>query len=407
MGLIKAAIGAIGGTLHDSWLDAIKCEDFDNSTLMIKKTTDNSIISRGSKIIVNPGQVALIVDTGKVLDASAEPGAFTFDASASPSLFAGDFGASFEEMWERFSFGGKPAKEQAVYFINTKEIVDNKFGTPAPIPYKDWGHPNFNPRTNSMYAMAVNIKAFGSYTFKVTDPFKFMSEIAGTATRYTKDLIGEQMKSEFIAAFRNTLSELGGDAYKVEAMDLPNKDDEILKAMAEKKYDSRITDRGLAIVSVAVESVKLDEESERKIHDYELSDAYTQSGYLAGATGHAMEAAAANPNGSVGAFMGMGMAQNAGMQNNMLGQMMQNQQAQTAQMAQQQAQPAQTVQTAQAARQAEPQVSAWVCDCGEKNNTGKFCQNCGKAMPQAIWDCKCGHKANTGKFCSECGAPRG
>lgn len=391
MGLIKAAVGAIGSTLHDTWLDAIKCDNLDNSTLMIKKTTPNGIISKGSRIIVNPGQAAIIVDNGNVLDAAAQPGQYTFDESTSPSFFSGDFGGVFMEMAERFTYGGSPAREQAVYFVNTKEIIDNKFGTPAPVPYKDWGHPNFNPRNNTMYPMAVNIKAFGTFTFKVSDPFKFIGQIGGTAQRYTKDMLEDQIKSEFIAVFKNTLAELGSDKYKIEAMDLPHKDDEIVSAMNGKKYDANILARGISIISVAVESIKFDEESDKKIRDYELSDAYTQSGYMAGATGRAMEAAANNKSGAMTGFMGVGMAQNVGGANNVLGNMMSAQQA------------------AQAAQQAAGDI--WACVCGCKTNKGKFCSECGKGRPAGSgWKCdKCGwkpeDKANPPKFCPECGDP--
>lgn len=391
MGLIRAALDSAKSTLHDTWLDAVKCEDFDNSTLMVKKTTDNGVISKGSRIIVNPGQVAIIVDNGKVLDAAAQPGPYTFDDSTSPSFFSGDFGGVFAEMAERFSYGGKVGREQAVYFINSKEIIGNKFGTPAPVPYKDWGHPNFNPRNNSMYPMAVNIKAFGTFTFKISDPFRFMNQIGGTAQRYTKDMLEQQIKSEFIAAFKNTLAELGSDKYRIEAMDLPHKDDEIVAAMCEKKYDAKIADRGITIVSVAVESIKFDEDSDKKIRDYELSDAYTQSGYMAGATGRAMEEAAKNPNGSMTGFMGVGMAQSAGNANNMLNSMM---------AAQQNAQAAQ-IQGADAG-------GTWDCKCSEKNNKNKFCASCGSPKPTGTgeWDCNCGKKGNKGKYCEQCGKER-
>lgn len=395
MGLIKAALGSIGGTLGDTWLDAVKCEDMQNSVLMVKKTTKNGVVSKGSRIIVNPGQVALIVDNGVILDGSAEPGAFIFDDSSSPSFFGGDFGDVFKEMWERFKYSGSPAREQAIYFFNSKEIIDNKFGTPAPIPYKDWGHPNFNPRNNTMYPMAVGIKAFGTYTFKIANPFVFMNAVGGTAVRYTKEMLTEQIRSEFIAVFKNTLAELGSNEYKIEAMDLPHKDDEILAAMQSKNYDAKIKERGIAILSVAVESIKFDEDSEKKVRDYELSDAYTQSGYMAGATGRAMENAAKNSAGAMGGFVGLGMAQGAGVgaAGNAAGMMaMQSEQIRQAQ---------------QAAGQTEAS-GGWKCDCGEEHNSGKFCASCGKAKPTGTgtWECGCGKKDNKGAFCSECGKKR-
>ncbi len=387
MGLIKAITGAIGGTLHDQWLDATKCEDMGNSVLMVKKTQPSGVVSKGSRIIVNPGQVALLVDNGQVLDGTAEPGAFTFDASSSPSLFGGEWGGMFKEMWERFKYGGAPAREQAVYFFNTKEILGNKFGTPAPVPYKDWGHPNFNPRNNQMYPMAVSIKAFGNFTFKIGDPFRFMSQVGGTADVYTKEMLVEQMRAEFVAAFKNTLAELGSDQYKIEAMDLPHKDDEILSAMNEKKYDARIAERGITLVSVAVESISFDEDSDKKIRDYELSDAYTQSGYLAGSTGRAMEGAAANTAGAMTGFMGMGLAQGMGGNATNLGGMMADQSARI---------------------NAQAQAAGWACPCGAQKNIGAYCASCGKAKPAGTgaWDCVCGNKGCTGLFCPACAKPR-
>ena len=136
MGLIKAAVGAIGSTLHDQWKEAIRCEEMGNDILMMKKTTKNGVISNGSTIIVGQGQCAIIYDNGKVIDATAEEGVYTFDSSSTPSFFAGQFGAVFKEMWQRFTYNGASAKQQAVFFFNTKEIIDNKFGTAAPIPFQ-------------------------------------------------------------------------------------------------------------------------------------------------------------------------------------------------------------------------------------------------------------------------------
>lgn len=413
MGLIKAAVGAIGSTLGDQWLDAIQCNNLDNDTLMVRVTSSTEQISKGSRIIVNPGQIALIVDTGKVLDATAEPGAYTFDESTSPSFFGGQFGAVFKEMWERFKYNGTPARGQAVYFFNAKEIIDNKFGSPAPIPYKDWGHPNFNPRTNSLYAMAVEIKVYGTYTFRITNPFAFMNNVAGTASVYKRADLSEQIRSEFIGVFRNTLTELGSDEYKVEALDLPHKDDEIVAAMKEKNYDVQIKERGLEIVSIAVTSIKFTEDSDKKIREYELSDAYTQSGYMAGAAGRAMETAAANNAGAMTGFMGFGMASNsAGSMGVNPSAAMAAQQAQIEKMQQAQAeQAAQAAAAATAAAQAQAQAAdnSWTCSCGNVN-TGKFCSECGSTKPEApaasdSWTCSCGN-VSAGKFCSNCGTKK-
>jgi len=400
MGLIQAAKNAITGTLHDQWLDAIKCDNMNDNTLMVRVTPPTGQISKGSRIIVQPGQLALIVDTGVIKDGTAEPGAYTFDDSTSPSFFGGQFGPVFKEMWERFKYNGTPARGQAVYFFNATEFFNNKFGTPAAIPYKDWGHPNFNPRTNSLYPMAVEIKVFGKYTFKIENPFVFMNNVAGTTNIYYKDQLVEQIRSEFISVFRNTLAELGSDEYKIEAMDLPHKDDEIITAMKAKNYDEPIKNRGIILLSVAVESIKFTEESNVKIREYELSDAYTQSGHLAGSAGRAMENAASNSSGAMTGFMGFGMATTAvGNMGVNPGAAMQSQKEQIDAMNAQKASDSQSENTSAQAS------DGWACECGTSSNNGKFCSECGKEKPETStngWTCSCG-AINGSKFCSECG----
>ena len=150
MGLIKATIGAVGSTLHDQWKEAIRCEDMNNEILMMKKTTKTGVITKNSTIIVGPGQCAIIYDNGKVIDATAEEGVYTFDESSSPSFFAGQFGAVFKEMWQRFTYNGATAKQQAVFFFNTKEIINNKFGTRAQIAFLEWSHPIHNQMSISI-----------------------------------------------------------------------------------------------------------------------------------------------------------------------------------------------------------------------------------------------------------------
>ena len=198
-------------------------------------------------------------------------------------------------MWERFKFGGADAKEQAVYFFNTKEILDNKFGTPAPIPFQDWSHPIPNQMTGSIQPLRVEVKCFGKYTFKIADPAVFMSRVAGTAAEFRKDAIVEQMRSEVIGSFQNVLNELGNSEHKTPVLELPSSTDEIKKVMDEKVFDQPIRDRGLSIVVFVVRSVTLDEESEKKIDNYELSsNSFMQQGTLVGAYANAVQDAANN-----------------------------------------------------------------------------------------------------------------
>ena len=415
MGLIKAAVGAIGSTLHDQWKEAIRCENMPNDVLMVKKTTPNGVISNKSTIIVAPGQCAVIFDNGRVLDATAEDGLYTFDSSSTPSLFAGQFGGMFKEMWQRFTYNGATAKQQAVYFFNIKEIMDNKFGTPAPVPYKDWGHPIMNARTNSYMAMSVEVKCFGRYTFKIIDPFLFMSQIAGTADVYRKSDLVEQMRAEVIGAFSNVMNSLGSDKYKIEVLELPNKTDEIKQIMDENVFDEPIRKRGIALQSFVVESLTLDDKSKEKIDNYEIGgDAYQQQGVMTGAYANAVQDAANNANGAMNGFMGIGMMNMASggafgaVANGNGAQPMQPQAAAAAQ-AQAPVTPQQPVEapvtTTQNVEEKKEEASCtWKCSKCGKENTGKFCSECGNKKEEGKFCRECGSKLDeNSKFCPECG----
>ena len=374
MGLIKAAVGAVGGTLHDQWKDYIRCEDLGNEILMKKVSTKNGIISKDSAIQVAPGQIAVIFDSGKILDATAEEGIYTFDQSSSPTFFAGQFGEVFKEMWGRFTYGGGVAKEQAVFYMNAKEIMDNKFGTPAPIPFQDWSHPIPNQMTGTMNPLRVEVKCFGKYTFKISDPCTFMSKIAGTADEYRKEDLCEQMRSEVIGAFQNVLNELGNSAHKVPVLELPSSTDEIKQTMDEKVFDQPIRDRGISLVGFVVESVTLDDESNKKIDNYELSsNSFMQQGTLTGAYADAVRDAANNPNGAANGFMGVGMMNMAS--GGMIG-------ATTQGAFQNKGVTAQDLAGNDSASDAAPtgEGSNFCPNCGKPVNGAKFCPNCGKEL---------------------------
>ena len=376
MGLIKAAAGAIGSTLHDQWKEAIRCEDMEDNVLMVKKTTPTGVITNKSTIIVAPGQCAIIYDNGRVIDATAEEGLYTFDESSTPSFFAGQFGAVFKEMWERFTYNGASAKQQAVFFFNIKEIMGNKFGTPAPVPFQDWSHPIPNQMTGNLTPMSLNVKCFGTYTFKIINTADFMNEIAGTADIYKKENIIEQIRSEVIATFQNVLNELGDSEHKVPVLELPSQTDEIKEMMDEKVFDEPIRKRGIEIVVFAVESVTLTQESEQKINNYELSsNTHMQQGTLVGSYAEAVKNAANNEGGAANGFLGIGMMNMA--TGGVLGGA-----AQGVWQNPQNAQVQQPIQGQQNNSQQEDK---------EDKESKKFCPNCGKKV----------EKGN--KFCPECG----
>lgn len=401
MGLIKAAIGAVGGTLHEQWEDLIKCDNMDNNTLMVKQTTATGQISKGSRIIVAPGQVAVIYDSGNILDATAEEGNYSFDESTSPSFFAGQFGAVFKEMWERFKYDGTPAKEQAVYFFNAKEIINNKFGTGAPVPFQDWSHAIPNQMTGSINPMSLNIRCYGTYTFKICDPALFMRQYAGSANIVTKDELLEQMRSEVIHALQNILNEMGNSVHKVPVDELPSYTDEIKKTLDEKVFDQPIRDRGMKLVSFAIESVTKDEESQRKINEYEHnSNSMMQQGRVL----DVMEKAASNEGGSANAFMGLGVMNMAS--GGMTGGVMQNAFSNPGPQATFDPYNKPAAPVTEEVKTEIKQPEAVKCtNCGTII-TGKFCTECGTPAPVKETGPKkcsnCGAEV-TGKFCTECG----
>lgn len=385
MGLIKAAKGAIGSTLKDQWKEAIRCEEMTDDVLMVKKTTQTGVISNGSTIIVAPGQCAIIYDNGRVIDATAEDGEYVFDASSTPSFFAGQFGETFKEMWERFTYNGESSKQQAVFFFNTKEIMENRFGTAIPVPFQDWSHPLLNEMTNSMAPLRVEIKCFGKYTFRISNPAVFMSEIAGTSNVYTKDELAEQIKSEMIGILQNIINELGNAEHKIPVLELPSQTDEIKQIIDERECDKNIKDRGLSLVGFVIESVTLTEESEAKIDNYEYStNTYLQKGKMVDAYSSAVEKAASNPSGVLGGMMGVGVlnmtsdgiikdiANKAFGHNN---EVVDNN-----------------------------QENKWECpNCKEKVE-GDFCSHCGTKRPEEKYCKHCGEKVQKdAKFCSKCG----
>lgn len=373
MGLIKAALTAASSTLHDQWEDYIKCDSLSNDVLVVKKTTDTGVISNKSRIQVSPGQVALIFDSGKIVDATAEEGIYTFDSSSSPSLFAGQFGEMFKEMWERFKFGGAAAKEQAIFFVNVKEILDNKFGSSSPMPYND-------PTYRNIY-----IRYHGLYSFKICDPFMFVQNIAGNIQgEYTKEMLMNQANAEFINAFDVALSSCSKEGIVFSS--LPSEQLRLARHMNEALDEEWKTRRGMEVVSVAIEKITPDDESRARIEKFDNAAMYGTQEYAAGrmvdATATAMENAASNANGAAAGFMGVGMM------NNMVGGM---------------GSPLNYINKEE--KKEEPKVEAKAekkcTKCGSVVE-GKFCSNCGTPVETVKHCVKCGMEVK-GNFCSNCG----
>jgi len=399
MGLIKAITGAAGGVLADQWKEFFYCESIPNDILMVKgkkKTSSRSsntkgednIISNGSGIAVADGQCMMIVEQGKVVEFCAEPGEFTYDTSTEPSIFAGSFGQSvldtFKAIGKRFTYGGDTGKDQRVYYFNTKEIVDNKFGTKNPIAFRV-----VDSRIN--FDVDVSLRCNGIYTFRLTDPLKFYTEIGGNVTEsYSKEALQDTMKTEFVSALGVSLAKLS--TLEIRPNQIPAHTEELEKYLNESLSDEWGA-RGIGDVKVAINPPTLTEEDQELLKTAQKTAMYkdpTMAGAtLVGAQADAMRMAASNEAGAMTGFMGMGMAMNAGGVNAQNLFAMGNQQQQ---MQQQQAAPA-------------PAENGWKCACGKVNN-GKFCTECGAKKPETEgWTCACG-SVNKGKFCPNCGAKK-
>ncbi len=398
MGLIKAAVGALGGTLADQWKEFFYCEALPPTILMTKgqkritsrssntKGNDN-IISNGSGIAVADGQCMIIVDQGKVVELCAEPGEFTYDTSSEPSIFAGNLGQSildtFKTMGRRITYGGDTGKDQRVYYFNTKELIDNKFGTPNPIPFRV---------VDNKIGLDLDtaVRCSGVYSYKITDPILFYTNVCGNvADSYPRETLDGQLKTEFISALQPAFGKLS--ELELRPNQIVTHNTEVEEAMNQVLSAKWRDLRGLEVVSVAFATVTIPDEDSEKIRELQRAAALRDPGLAAGtltaAQAEAMKSAAGNSAGAMTGFMGMGMAMNQGAAMNT-----QNLYAMSQQQQQQQ----------QAASPAAP-ADSWTCSCGAVA-TGKFCPECGKPR-QDGWTCSCG-AVNKGKFCTQCGKPK-
>ncbi|MBO5221116.1 MAG: SPFH domain-containing protein, partial [Clostridia bacterium] len=323
MGLIKAGIGALGGTLADQWKEFFYCDALEKDVLVTKgqkrisgrssntKGSDN-VISNGSGIAVADGQCMIIVEQGKVVEFCAEPGQFTYDNSTEPSIFAGSFGKSvldtFKTIGKRFTYGGDTGKDQRVYYFNTKELIDNKFGTPNPIPFRV---------VDSKIGLDidVSIRCSGIYSYKISDPILFYTNVCGNVEReYTRSELDAQLKAEFISALQPAFGRLSDLELRPNQIVTHNTDLE--KAMNDTLSEKWGKLRGLQVVSVALGSVTLPEEDAEMIKQAQrtaiMKDPTMAAATLVGAQADAMKAAASNEGGAMNGFIGMGMAMNQG-----------------------------------------------------------------------------------------------
>ena len=413
MGIIKAIGQAIGGTLADQWLEVIEADDMSDKTVFTSgvlirkgqntKGTGNTV-SNGSIIHVYDNQFMMLVDGGKVVDYTAEPGYYKVDNSSLPSMLNGELGESVKETFNRIKYGGQTPTAQKVYFLNLQEIKGIKFGTRNPINYFD----NF-------YNAELFLRAHGNYSIKITNPLQFYAEvIPRNKDRVNYDEIGEQYLSEFLEALQSAINQMSADGTRISYV--------TSKAMELGKYMQDILDadwnqmRGMEIQKVGIAGISYDEESQKLINMRNEgamlgSDFNVMRGMAVKNITEGVRDAGSNANGAMAGFMGVGMGMNAMNQTlSGLGAMQTPADMQAnAGMQQGSAAPAGQMPAAGAVPAGQTPgagtQAGWTCECGHVN-TGKFCSECGKPMPVSDeWTCECGH-VNTGKFCSECGKPK-
>ena len=401
MGLIVATLGAVGGGLADQWLEVIEADNMGEGVVLTKgvavrtdrrntnKKGSSDVISNGSVIHVEQNQFMMLVDGGKIIDYTAEPGYFKVENSSAPSLFGGQFGEALKETFSRFKFGGTTPMKQEVFYVNLQEIKGIKFGTPNPLQYFD----NF-------YNAELFLRTFGNYSIKITDPIKFFKEaIPRNAEHVHIDEINEQYLSEFLEALQVAISKMSMEGERISF--IPSKGTVLSRHMSGILDESWKELRGMEVLSVGIASISYDDESKELINMRNkgamLGDPNVREGYVQGSVARGMEAAGSNQAGAGMAFMGMGMGMNA--TGAFMGQASQNN------MQQMQMQQANRGSNQQGANASSKVAGEWFCtECGHKNS-GKFCAECGSPRPAGNNCPTCGAEIKAGaKFCGECGA---
>lgn len=402
MGIIKAVSQAIRGNLGDQYKEVFEPGNMGDQTVFTsgqlirrgnnQKGTDDTV-SNGSVIHVYDNQFMMLVDGGKIVDYTAEPGYYTVDNSSLPSLFNGQFGDSLKDAWNRIGFGGATPTKQKVFYLNLQEIKGIKFGTTNPVNYFD-----------TFYNAELFIRAHGTYSIKIVNPLQFYAEaIPKNKDHVEITEINEQYLSEFMEAFQAAINQMSADGTRISFV--TSKARELGKYMANVLDEDWNQLRGMEIQAVGIKSISYDEKSQELINTRNegamLSDPTIAQGYMAKNLSEGVKAAGSNSAGAMTGFMGVGMGINA--MGNMMNSFAPNPQA-AAQQPAAGAQAAAGAVAAGAMAAGAAKTGEWTCECGQ-SNTGKFCSNCGKAAPvKNEWTCECG-TVNTGRFCSECGKP--
>ena len=388
MGLLKATTGSISQVVGDQFKEFITPATSDKTVLVQKGVVNHGsgnsnptegIITNGSKIVIPEGYAMMIVDNGAIKEFSAEAGEFIWDQSSEPSVFEGGFfkgiGDSIKRIGNRITFGGQPAHDQRVYYVNLLNITGNKFGST-----------NTETIFDPVYG-SVEITFYGEYSFKVVDPTILITNVLGSMPKdevSVEEVVGGQLKMEFTSNVSTCIADLM-TSNNISFNTVQKYKNEVVKVMNNLLDESWVKQYGLEIQDMAL-NINASDESKAIIRevDAEISrekrrgDMYAAnpSGMMAAATADAMVNASKNENGAMMGFMGMNMSQNVGANvidsaNNIAP-----------------SQPTQNVNPTEVVM-SNVNVEEKKENVEESSNIPKFCSDCGTPV--------------TGKFCSSCG----
>lgn len=283
--------------VKSQFIEVIEWTDASNDTIVYRFPVKGQEIKMGAQLTVRESQNAVFINEGRMADVFT-PGRYSLATQNLPLL-------TKINSWK---FGFDSPFKAEVYFVNTKQFTDRKWGTPNPIMMRD---PEFG---------AVRIRAFGNYSFRVKDPAKFLKEVSGTDGEFTSDEIEGQIKRVLVSQFTDVVAEL-----KVPVLDLATKYDEIGKAIKEKLAGELLESYGLELVKFVVENVSLPPELE-KVLDKRISMNMLgdPQKYMQFQMADSIPVAAATPNSTMGMGMSMGGAMAMGqMMNGMMQQVAQ------------------------------------------------------------------------------------
>ena len=347
----------------NQFIEVIEWLDESGNTIVYRFPVHGQEIKNGAQLIVRESQAAVFVFQGQAADVFG-PGRYTIEGGNTPIL-------SKLEAW-KYGFNS-PIKAE-VYFVNTKQFTDTKWGTANPVMLRD---PDFG---------IVRLRAFGAYSLKVSDPQTFIKEIAGTNGHFQVEDIDGQLKRAIVTEFSDAIGEL-----KIPALDLAAQYKELGDTIRGKINEDFKT-YGLEVMKFYVENISLPEEVEAAMDKRAQMGALGNlDNYMKLQAADALRDAAQNEGGGAGLGAGLGAGFAVG---NQMVNAFGNQGG-----GQQQQQPPQTIQ---------PQAQMTPCpNCNKPNPAGtKFCGDCGGKMEVAMVPCvKCGAQLREGaKFCNDCGA---